>query len=223
MSPGSKHISPESFPYLVDCNFAVLVSASWIEPVAGVNYDHFLVHLQAETLKNIQESIRVIEATYFDCYFKQVECRILEISDSISTFLKSKEKQISQQALLFSQMLKNLEAQLNVLKESQSIILLSVPGPERETQQKLHLNCTAAFLGTFLRISVERQIIISSNISALLRWVSMIVITSRKINPGLSSLRNAFNSPRIEVLEQLLRELEQWVICIKDLIEKLSR
>ena len=75
---------------------------------------------------------------------------------------------------------------------------------------KIRLNCSVAYLGTFLRVACDRNLIEVANVSELCRWVSVNFCTTRQAQLSPHSIRNHFDNPASEAMEQVMQELQVW-------------
>jgi hypothetical protein len=137
--------------------------------------------------------------------------------------IASANKIQSERARLFCQLLENLIEPIRALRNLTSVPENNFFEDKPEQLMKIQLNCSGSFLGAMLRMLVDNKIIITANLSAMIRLVTQTVNTARQMEISVGSLRNAFSAPRIEILEQLLYQLKEWVVYLEQLIEHLSK
>ncbi len=88
---------------------------------------------------------------------------------------------------------------------------------------KFKLTCSVAFLSAFLRILCDRNLVENPNVSELCRRIAAACCTSRQENLSPHSLRNCFDNPTPEVLENVREELRLCDKYIMNLIRRQRR
>ncbi len=107
--------------------------------------------------------------------------------------------------------LKKLEERFNSLAGASLAIFFSSKGiPAGRPGQKFRLSCTVAFFCAMLRILCDRNIVENPNIAELCRRIAASCSTARHENLSPQSLRNCFDDPSPETLEELLAEVRIW-------------
>jgi hypothetical protein len=132
--------------------------------------------------------------------------------------------QTHRHAWIFYLVVKKLEERTNGF--AGVALLMSVTPPlraEKASHPKFRLSCTVAYLGAMLRVIVDRNIIDKPNIAELIRRIGSAFYTVRQENIGLKSLRNAYDNPNDQILEQVLQELKLWERYIEKFIERKQR
>jgi hypothetical protein len=93
---------------------------------------------------------------------------------------------------------------------------MTIPGSSGSNMQRsaprFKFTRTVAFLGCFLRVLCDRNIIESPNVAELCRQMAGLFSTGRSDVLSAHCLRNYFDNPNPENLEKLLEELK---ICVR--------
>jgi hypothetical protein len=124
-------------------------------------------------------------------------------------------------ALHYYRMLTKLEAKICYLSAASflSPVTLSTPQP-RSAPQKFRFNGSVPFLGAFMRVLCDRNLLENPNVAELCRRVADSISTSRQESLSPHSLRNSFDNPDPEVLSKLLEELKVCANYTEKLIER---
>ena len=88
--------------------------------------------------------------------------------------------------------------------------------------EKYRLNITVALLGALLRTICDMKIMQETVVSKLCRDMAVMFSTPRREHISAHSLRNAFDKPRPETLEQVVEMLKAIIPSLENFIEKLK-
>jgi hypothetical protein len=138
------------------------------------------------------------------CYLDDVE------SDDPLCYLEAMV-QTRRQAMIYYLELKRLEERIGLF--AGNTIFLPGNNLAKQTafpEKKFRLTCTVPFFSALLRIAYDLNLIEGSNVAELCRWASENFSTVRQDNLSPHSLRNHFDNPSSETLENLTREMETW-------------
>ena len=113
-------------------------------------------------------------------------------------------------ALIYHQQIAKLQ---DILKSaSGAAILISTPAvpvpAQTEKEILFNFNCSVSFLGAKLRLDTDRGLQVIPNIAEHCRYLSAHATINGNKRFSAQSLRNAYDNPRPEVIEQVEAEIK---------------
>ena len=119
--------------------------------------------------------------------------------------------QTCRHAFIYYLVLKRLSERIRCFAGGTIVMPVMAPFElQLKSEIKIRINATVAFLGAYLRVAFDRGLIDVSNISELCRWASDNFCTPRQDNLSPHSIRNHFDNPAPEALEEVKKELHIW-------------
>jgi hypothetical protein len=138
---------------------------------------------------------------------RTLTCRHLGTSTFEPEIVEQALGQTRRHAYMFYLVTRRLEERINgCAGATLSIMVSSGDTPGSKPAQKFKLTCTVAFFCALLRVLCDRNLVENPNVSELCRRFAGACYTSRQENLSAHSLRNCFDDPSPEVLENLLQE-----------------
>ncbi|MEI6682443.1 MAG: hypothetical protein WCO44_07435 [Bacteroidota bacterium] len=152
---------------------------------------------------------------------KMVNCRLEGEQTQDRVTMEEAVGLTRRHAWIYYLVLKKLEEWLNSLTgASLGIMVLSKGLFSGMPNRKFRLSCTVSFFCAMLRLLCDRNIFENPNISELCRSIAAGCSTSRQENLSPHSLRNHFDDPSPETLEELLAEVHIWEKYITGFLER---
>ena len=139
-----------------------------------------------------------------ECYQKD------QLSNDAIVYVDAMEQTVRQAWIFYLELKRLVEHIRWMAGASLSMPVIYQVGEAAKPVNKIRLNCSVAFLGTFLRVACDRHLIEVKNVSELCRWVSENFCTQRQDNLSPHSIRNHFDHPSSEALDQVNQELQVW-------------
>ena len=139
----------------------------------------------------------------------RVNCRIDGMKITDEAIITQAIAATRRHAFLFYTRIKILQ---DFLKSAAGASVL-LPSPEKDTEGHgnellFTFSCSLSFLGARLRLDADRGLISIPNVAEYIRFLSAHTAINGNKRFNSISLRNAFDNPRPEVLEQLEEELK---------------
>ena len=138
---------------------------------------------------------------------RQLRCFLGDTESSEPGLIGEALIQTRRQAWLYYAELKRLEERIGCLA-GYAICLSDATSAEKNAgnEGKIRLTCTVAFFCAVIRVAYDRNLIEVRNVSELCRQISRNFCTARQENLSAHSIRNHFDNPSPEVLEEVMNE-----------------
>ena len=173
-------------------------------------------------MRRIRRMARAVSLIGFDPKEKSIDKDSFWSVEQMQCFVEGTESddalvyleamfQTSRPAWVYYLELKKLEERIRSLAGGVIFLPATTPGvPVVKQYEKFRLNCSVSFLGAWLRMACDRDLIERPNISGLCRHFSENYCTARQENISPRSLRNHIDNPSPEALEEVMMDLHSW-------------